>query len=151
MSKVVSSSSGSFSGEPLQQFMGQLQGKHVKLARLPSLWDDSMETKEDFTDRVMAWWDETLQHLASLPTGDAPRRVLVTSHGGFIGTLVHTLIESGKAVSAKGVVLWRCHNSSVSIIDVQEDGKGVVVQFGDVSHLFTKPLASNADTAVDSG
>jgi len=104
-----------------------------------------METKAHFACRAVTWWNRTiLQPQSSLPAGRAPRHILVTTHGGFIGILLRTLIGSRKATCAEGVVIGKALNSSVTIIKI-ENGKGTVLQYGDVSHLVDKACEEGAD------
>jgi hypothetical protein len=46
------------------------------------------------------------------------------------------------------VISRKCPNTSMTIIDVDKNGKGVAVQWGDVSHLTGKVIKVNADEAM---
>jgi len=60
----------------------------------------------------------------------------VVSHGGFIGTLVHTLIARRTVKCKEGVVVaGKCLNASVSVIEFDEKAEGILVKFGDIGHL----------------
>lgn len=108
--------------------------------------NDTVEHGEIVKARTIAWWNKSiLQRTASLPPKGTPYRILVVSHGGFIGTLVHGLINSRKAECAEGVVLGPCYNTSVSVIETK-DRKGTVVMYGNISHLGEEHvMETNAD------
>ncbi len=72
----------------------------------------------------------------------------MVSHGGFISTLVKTLLARGKMTGSedhKG--LWKCWNCSVTTIDIEKDGTARLVRYGDISHLDGKfkVIDSNVD------
>lgn len=114
--------------------------------------DDTVESSPLFAARAVTWWNRTiLQRTESLSQENRPHHILVTSHGGFIVTLVQSLIQSRKLECAPGVVIWRCLNTSVAIIEVYERQKGVLIQYGDASHLEGRKLgdAAAVDTNAD--
>ena len=120
--------------------MGELEGKRArKGVALVAKVDKNIETAVAFNLRAVSWWNANI--LGSMTNGDSsleePRNILVTTHGGFIVTLVRGLIGSKKARCGEGVVIWRCLNTSVSVLEVLEDRTAVVVQFGDVTHLHS--------------
>lgn len=127
-----------------QQNMGNLQGK-VYSPGVMTQHSASTERPADFAGRAIKWWNSTLQSLSSLPERDLPYRVLVVSHGGWIQTLVQTLVNSRKLRVATGVVIRSCLNVSITTIEMGGGRKGVVVKFGDISHLITKAVTRNAD------
>lgn len=134
------------------QCFGDLQGKSSSSAgfRLVVSADETVEPAEVFAARVVGWWKKAImQRTLALPPREGAHNVLVTSHGGFIGTLVRTLIGSGKARCAPGVVIATVPNSSVTIIEVERDGLGTIVQFGDVGHLTQKLEEEMMETNVD--
>ncbi|KAF8912028.1 histidine phosphatase superfamily [Gymnopilus junonius] len=103
--------------------------------------DPTVETHVDFGARVVGWWNQQiLGHILS-KSKNLPTTVVVTTHGGFITTLVRELIGSRKAECGDGVIVWKCFNSSVSVIEVGENRRGTVVSFGDVSHLNVADIA----------
>jgi 2,3-bisphosphoglycerate-dependent phosphoglycerate mutase len=117
--------------------MGELEGKRArKGAALVAKVDKNLETAVAFKLRAVSWWNANI--LESTINGDSleePRNILVTTHGGFIVTLVRGLIGCKKARCGEGVVIWKCLNTSVSVLEVLEDRTAVVVQYGDVTHL----------------
>ncbi len=77
-----------------------------------------------------------------------PVHILAVSHGGLIGTLVTNLLRSRKLRAGEGVVIWRCFNASISVVDLYEDGKGVLVSYADTTHLNVVDMVQeNADVA----
>ncbi|KAF9469299.1 phosphoglycerate mutase-like protein [Collybia nuda] len=133
--------------------MGDMQGKSaqaLKGVRLVVSTDRTVESGPFFAARAVTWWNRTiLQRTESLSQEDHPQHILVTSHGGFIATLVQTLIQSRKLNSAPGIVIWGCVNSSVTIIEVNEKQKGVVIQYGNTSHLEGANLDNVVEENVD--
>ena len=117
--------------------MGELEGKRAqKGVALVAKVDQKLETTAAFSRRAVTWWNNNI--LGSTISGEnltEPRNILVTTHGGFIMTLVRGLIGSKKARCGEGIVIWNCLNTSVSVLEVLEDKTAVVVQYGDVSHL----------------
>lgn len=123
--------------------MGDMQGKPVQIKQPGVARDPMIESGAFFAARAETWWMKyILDSTANLPRKTEPYQILVTTHGGFIGTLVRALLHSRRARCADGIVVQRCFNTSVTIIDVEEGGKGVVMQYGDISHL--EELANGA-------
>jgi len=117
-----------------ERYMGELEGKRArKGASLVAMVDQKLETAVAFKRRAVSWWNQNI--LGSTINEENPRNILVTTHGGFIVTLVRELIENKKAWCGEGVVIWKCLNTSVSVLEVFEDKTAVVVQYGDVTHL----------------
>jgi len=130
--------------------MGVLEGYKGKGGIPLPETDASLETSPAFSARAAGWWNQRiLGHVLSKRNLDAeePMSVVVTTHGGFITTLVRDLIGSRKVKCGKGVVIWKCFNASVTVIEVGENRKGMLVAYADVSHLDGAPVAleSNAD------
>ncbi|KII89090.1 hypothetical protein PLICRDRAFT_40731 [Plicaturopsis crispa FD-325 SS-3] len=126
-----------------ERYMGEIEGK-------TAAWSGptpSAESTPDFSKRAVQWWNRTIgQSVPATATGDPPTNVLVVSHGGFIGILLTTLPNSRKLQCAPGVSIGRCFNASISVVEVGADGKGTLVQFGDISHLTGQDLV---ETNVD--
>jgi len=119
-----------------ERYMGGMQGKTVQTRLQAGSADQTIESGAFFAARAESWWIKyILEGTALLPRKSEPYHILVTTHGGFIGTLVRSLVHRRKASCASGVVVQRCLNSSVTIIDVDYMGQGVIVQFGDTLHL----------------
>ncbi|KAI0748488.1 phosphoglycerate mutase-like protein [Daedaleopsis nitida] len=74
-----------------------------------------------------------------------PVHILVVSHGGLIGSLVTNLIGSRKVHQAEGVVISRCFNASISVVELYGDGRGVLVSYADTTHLDVDLVQENAD------
>ncbi|KAG6865919.1 hypothetical protein C0991_010420 [Blastosporella zonata] len=116
-----------------ERFMGDMQGK-TKLQA--ALGDRRMESGAFFAARAETWWlKDILDGTALLPTKSEPYHVLVVTHGGFIGTLGRSLIHSRRLSCGPGVVVQRCLNTSVTIIDVDHSRSGVIKQWADMSHI----------------
>ena len=130
--------------------MGDMEGKEGRTtgAKLALAHDKTIEASADFSHRVVGWWDRViLGQVLSRQKGLDVTGVLVGTHGGVITTLTRQLIGSRKVRCADGVIILRCMNASISVIEVYEDGRGELVRFSDVDHLqkMAVPLASNAD------
>ncbi|KAG7092948.1 hypothetical protein E1B28_009250 [Marasmius oreades] len=164
-----------------ERHLGVLEGKHFAarskvLATFPGGVDPSAERVEAMEKRVMYWWDTEVLGLMSKPvpppvalvndngivhehdkyTHDPSNvhHVLVVSHGGFIGSLVRKLVETGRIQSLRKTPMrgsnWVCHNTSITTIDVGEDGKGTLVKYADIAHMLEavkegKVATRNAD------
>ncbi|KAK7038159.1 phosphoglycerate mutase-like protein [Favolaschia claudopus] len=140
-----------------ERFLGSLQGTKIGAgiqARVARRDDETVERQEVFSARAVQWWKKAiLQRTRALPRRETVYNVLVTSHGGWIMTLLRTLVYSGKARCAEGVELGACLNTSVSIIEVElGDEVPMIVQFGDVGHLSVEQgsevVKKNADEVV---
>ncbi|KAI0822745.1 histidine phosphatase superfamily [Trametes gibbosa] len=126
-----------------ERFMGDWQGgsMHDRGAPPPNL-----EPLADLAARAAKWWNETVGRLVQrkaveLAAGQCgtaefePAHVLVVSHGGLIGTLVTNLVGSRRVRAAEGVVVGRCFNASISVVELDEDGRGMLVSYADTTHL----------------
>jgi 2,3-bisphosphoglycerate-dependent phosphoglycerate mutase len=124
--------------------MGELQGKPK-----PKHWDPppAVETKADLANRAMRWWNVSiLQYISSLSRSKTPHYILVTSHGGLMRMLIHTLMESRKLIRGEGVEICILKNCSVVEIEVGSNRKGVLVRYGDTSHFkIENGVQGNAD------
>lgn len=122
--------------------MGELQGMVYGSVKTGS---PTAETSHALSVRAMVWWrDAIVERTASLSMGGEPYNILVVSHGGFISTLVKSLVRSGKVTADRVKILQNLPNMSVSIIEWD----GVtwrLVKYGDISHLTTGPLDHSAD------
>ncbi|KAJ7481125.1 phosphoglycerate mutase-like protein [Mycena galericulata] len=142
-----------------ERCFGDLQGtKSGAGFKLAASVGETVEPAGAFAARAVGWWKKAILQRTMAAAALQPRdseeayNVLVTSHGGFIGALLRTLIGSGKARCTAGVVITTVRNTSVTIIEVDRDGSGTVVQFGDVAHLTQKlekeMVEMNVDEAV---
>ncbi|CAA7271502.1 unnamed protein product [Cyclocybe aegerita] len=127
-----------------ERFMGYLEGKSGMEAnlRLAVAMEGGPEGSAAFAQRATSWWRS---RVAGHAVGKGLENVLVTTHGGFIVTLVRELIGSRRVVAGPGIVVWRCPNASVTVIELQANGKGALVRYGDASHLAQPALESNVD------
>ncbi|KAG5643226.1 hypothetical protein DXG03_001310 [Asterophora parasitica] len=131
-----------------ERHMGEMQGKVWRQGQQASGTDRTIESAAFFAARAETWWIKyILDGTAPLPENREAFHILAVTHGGFIGTLVRSLVQGKKAVYAPGVVVERCLNSSVTIVEVNDGRQGVVIQGGDVSHL--KGLEDGVETNVD--
>ncbi|KAI0782212.1 phosphoglycerate mutase-like protein, partial [Abortiporus biennis] len=132
-----------------ERYMGDLQGfRIVDYNGIPT----NVETPNAFSTRAIQWWNRIIQrHVTSLPLQspsdpDRPStNILVTTHGGLIGVLVQTLLGSRKVRCAHGVQVGKCMNASITVVDVEKDGKGTLVSFADTTHLAFDLVDVNAD------
>ncbi|KAI0672863.1 phosphoglycerate mutase-like protein [Trametes maxima] len=142
-----------------ERFMGDWQGGSVHDRGAPP---PNLEPVAEFTARSAQWWGATIARHAQRKAaelsalraasaqdsdGDAfePVHILAVSHGGLIGTLVTNLIGSRKVHAAEGVTIGRCFNASISVIEIEEDGKGVLISYADTTHLDDDLVQDNAD------
>ncbi|KAI0333597.1 phosphoglycerate mutase-like protein [Cubamyces sp. BRFM 1775] len=149
-----------------ERFMGDWQGGSVYNRGDPPA---NLEPIVDFLARSTKWWGDTIarhvqRQAAKLkmelaqdsgaqddsewvdePWEFEPLHVLVVSHGGLIGTLVTNLVGSRKVEVAEGVTIGRCFNASISLIDMDESGKGVLISYADTTHLNVDLVQDNAD------
>ncbi|KAF9532142.1 histidine phosphatase superfamily [Crepidotus variabilis] len=110
--------------------------------------NESVEASSAFSKRITGWWNRViLQSILSKSREDGEHlNVLVATHGGVIVGLVQELLGSRKVRCQKGVVVWKCMNASVTIIEVYGNRKGVLVQYSDITHLEgLEVLESSAD------
>lgn len=132
-----------------EQNMGDLQGKMVQTKLQAGNLRKTIESGPLFAARAESWWIKyILDATSSLPRKEEPYHILVTTHGGFIGALMTTLIHNKKAKRAKGVVTQRYLNTSVTIIEVDMERQGNITQAGDVSHLVDL-VESTVENNVD--
>lgn len=125
--------------------MGVMQGKAFDATNFAK-YGHTLETSEDFEYRINKWWSRTLQTFSALQDRVPPYNVLIVTHGGLIRTLVRTLVGSRKLTIAPGVATDTiCLNVSITQIEIDGSGKGVVIRYGDTSHLITKAVENNAD------
>ena len=74
-----------------------------------------------------------------------PVHILAVSHGGLIGTLVTNLLGSRKLREGEGVVVGRCFNASISVVELDARGRGVLVSYADTTHIDGELVQDNAD------
>ncbi|KAJ7080359.1 phosphoglycerate mutase-like protein [Mycena belliarum] len=134
-----------------ERYMGELQGKKLLLPPGTGVWAIATgEAPEALAARAAGWWTRAvLQRTLALPPRDTAYNVLVTSHGGLIGGLVRTLIGSGRVRCAEGVVVRSCGNTGVTVVEVDAQGVGTVVRYGDVTHLSDEEAEGMVETNVD--
>lgn len=120
------------------KYMGALEGTTGQ-----GLSAADAETVPVFSKRATDWWKA---RIVGTVAGEDAAEVLVTSHGGWIGALVRMLVGSRRAQLGDGVVLGHCGNASVTVVEVDRRGHGVVVQFADTAHVAGDTLESNVDT-----
>ena len=140
--------------------MGDLQGG-VILGR-PKQLPDNIESTAEFVQRADRWWKETIVRRATALSvnGSAvsaaeekakppTKNVLIVSHGGLMHVLLQNLIESRKLGIARDVEVgrYRFPNASVTVVEMETNGKGTVVMFGDTTHLDVE--FEGIDTNVD--
>lgn len=132
--------------------MGALQGlayraRHALGAAASVDW----ERPDAFAARTVKWWNSAIVGRASrLGTTDAetPVCVLVTTHGGVVGILIETLLGSRKLICDNGVVITRCFNASITVIELDEKGKGTLMSYADTTHLDVDFVHTNVDVQL---
>lgn len=119
--------------------MGVMEGRKYGRSSMTTraTWsDEGAETPNDFKGRGFAWWEELVQMLLGLKDRDEPYNVLAVSHGGFIGTLVRQLIQTQNVRNERMLVVQRTLlNCSISLIELNDDGEGLLVKYSDVEHM----------------
>ncbi|KAI8989772.1 phosphoglycerate mutase-like protein [Trametes punicea] len=150
-----------------ERHMGDWQGANVLKRGQPPT---NLESIIHFMARSLKWWNETIvrhvqrkaAQLKALPqTNEAstgmeemeegaerrfePVHILVVSHGGLIGTLMTNLVGSRKVEVPEEVTIGRCFNASITVVEIDEDGQGVLVSYADTTHLNADILEENAD------
>ncbi|KAF8350534.1 phosphoglycerate mutase-like protein [Amanita rubescens] len=130
-----------------ERFLGDLQGMQM-WSRRAMVINEKAETVEEFTKRVIKWWDGFILESSSLlPKADGtPHEIIVVAHGGVIKTLLRNLLKQDRLSCAEGVNLGKCGNTSVSTVEVGADGRDVLTLCGDISHLAE---SSGEDNLVD--
>ncbi|KZT09615.1 phosphoglycerate mutase-like protein [Laetiporus sulphureus 93-53] len=132
-----------------ERHLGDWQGQ--KLVGRGSKAPANAEPLTQFTARATKWWRATiLQYVSTLKASGhrsgPPSCVLVVSHGGYISRLLATLLESGHVRCEDGVqVSGKCWNASISVVEVDEKGQGILVSYSDTTHLETGFVKINAD------
>jgi probable phosphoglycerate mutase len=126
-----------------QQCMGLWEGKTVKERTNTS--KDGQESVADMSDRVAGWWRDSIgsyaRELEAVNTGGEseerrkPQHVLVVSHGYFISLLLRGLIDSGTVKDEAGLMGRWIGNASISVVELDEDGRGLLSKFADVDYL----------------
>lgn len=131
--------------------MGDMQGASVAAWRGQAL-PANMEPAAVFAQRADRWWKTHVLKLAQSLAGkggdtQSPAAVLVVSHGGLLHVLLQSLIESRRVALAAGVETgrYRFSNASVTVVEVEGDGRGTAVLFGDTTHLEDELVEGNAD------
>ncbi|KAH9966824.1 histidine phosphatase superfamily [Russula dissimulans] len=141
-----------------ERYMGDLEGRAFgNFKDLIAKKGEKKEIKEpesveSVTKRAVTWWNETI---GAPETGTTASCVLIVSHGAWIRLLVEGLLERKAVRAAHGVTVGRCLNTGVSVVQIpRERGRGQLVQFGNVRHLWeaeVDTLESNADDEVGEG
>jgi len=127
-----------------ERHMGNLQGQAISSTATASE-NRLIEPTALFAARAVRWWNKFIQYLSTLPVRNTPYEILVVSHGGWIGALVRTLVNSRKLKTAEGVAIGKCLNVSVTRIEIDDNRNGIVTKYGDISHLVGKCVETNAD------
>ena len=141
------------------QKLGELEGLKVgtDLGRPP----EGVESYPEFRDRAIGWWKDNIEpyveavNISKSHCLSGPKDVLITTHGGFVGVLLRTLVNVDKTMrKAEGVsISGGCHNGSVSVVEVEATRLcGVLVEYSDISHLAAmKTNVENADVMSEEG
>jgi probable phosphoglycerate mutase len=142
--------------------MGELQGEIGPSKKSAP----SLETTPALIARCQTWYTRSIMHymLSRIKQGlpkEEPQNILVVSHGGWITTLLSTLVTMQVVMCGKGVQFGRCLNTGVSIVEYTGETAGrngflmgTLVQYSNIEHLKDKDLRYqevNADELVDQG
>ncbi|TCD70924.1 hypothetical protein EIP91_000830 [Steccherinum ochraceum] len=115
--------------------------------------DTSQDKYEESIDTASGTSDTTKNESSRLSPQQPNTipNILVVSHGGAIGTLVIQLLGSRKLRCAEGVVVGRCINASISVVEVRASGNGVLLSYADTTHLeeTLELVEVNADVVGD--
>jgi len=131
-----------------ERLMGDLQGMHMlQWSHRAKVVDEKAESVGEFTKRVNKWWDGFILEASLLlsKADGTPHEAIVVAHGGVIKTLLRSLLIQRRLSCAEGVNMGKCGNTSVSIIEVGADGRGVLTLCGDTSHLAECSSEDNPD------
>ncbi|KIO13510.1 hypothetical protein M404DRAFT_12445 [Pisolithus tinctorius Marx 270] len=141
-------------------YMGELEGEFGGSSKSAP----SKETTEALMRRWQSWYSRSIigymlskvkKDIPESGIGD-PECILAVSHGGLISNMVRVLVANAAILPVQGVVVGRCLNTGVSIIDYsiprQNQGrylKGTLVRYSDVTHLArTKVVEENVDERI---
>jgi len=145
-----------------ERYMGELQGEIGPSKKSAP----SLETTPALIARCQTWYTRSIMHymLSRIKQGlpkEEPQNILVVSHGGWITTLLSTLVAMQVVMCGKGVQFGRCLNTGVSIVEYTGETAGrngflmgTLVQYSNIEHLKDKDLRYqevNADELVDQG
>jgi len=135
--------------------LGELQGLQIgaRLEKPPA----GLESLEELGSRAIGWWNNNIEpHVKALQMSKthSPDDVLITTHGGFVGVLLRTLVGEGKVKLGDGVNIGRCQNASVSVVEIDRTSfkcQATLVKYSDTTHLAgsgTEVLGRNADVIL---
>ncbi|KAL0565850.1 hypothetical protein V5O48_016170 [Marasmius crinis-equi] len=136
--------------------LGKIEGSHHTqaskiLSAFPGGIDPSAEAFEVLYKRLMSWWDTDILGLTKRPVqsldlpnhqneNEKQHHILIVSHGGFIGTVVKQLLDTGRisdssSSPAMTQMKWSL-NTSITTIDIDESGEGTLVKYADIGHML---------------
>jgi len=124
--------------------MGDMQGK----TRAQITSRANIEPIERFVGRALDWWDiEIMPLLSTRQAGEEPLHILAVSHGAFIAQFVNSGLIQTRGFNSDGDITSgrRVYNTSISVIEVQEDGMGFIPMYADIKHLLRRGAEDNAD------
>ncbi|KAH8827439.1 histidine phosphatase superfamily [Flagelloscypha sp. PMI_526] len=124
-----------------ETFMGEMQGQHFTVLEKYGSRHPSAETKAAVAERLLNFFEHLLEPTTTpATTDDALHRVLIVTHAGVLGSLLHSLTASEWLSNAPGVTMkgWFVLNTSITIIRVDEEErtKGAMTQYAGVNHLL---------------
>ncbi|OJT09738.1 hypothetical protein TRAPUB_13769 [Trametes pubescens] len=140
-----------------ERFLGDWQGRSGGERGEPGT---NIESETDFVTRAVNWWNDSISRIAQRESTElqarassedsfAPAHVLVVTHSALIDRLVDTLTKEKQVRVAEGVDYHfkkECPKGSISIVEIEEDGRGVLVSYADTTHLKDIDLVQkNAD------
>lgn len=111
------------------QNLGELQGKKRTNADNPP----SVEPLDAFVARILSWWDGTIMPLVSRSSNT--ETVLVIGHGSFTANLMKALGSQRGFDMSLSAGKGKAYNTGISIVEIENDGRGTLVQYSDVGHL----------------
>jgi broad specificity phosphatase PhoE len=121
--------------------MGDLEGKTREQIKSRA----NIEPIALFVGRGLDWWDFELMPLLSIrQAGEEPLHILAVSHGAFIAQFVNSGLIQTRGYSGSDITSGhRVNNTSISVIEVQEDGTGFIPMYADIKHILRQPGAGN--------
>ncbi|ODV85054.1 hypothetical protein CANARDRAFT_8182 [[Candida] arabinofermentans NRRL YB-2248] len=129
-----------------ERFMGPVEGMFLKdaLEKYGVNFKDLGETKKELVIRLSKEWDEILKD--SFNKGN--RNVVLCSHGGAITNLMQSLYYDRDYQLGEGLIPESLNvpfNTSLTVVEVSQDGKGLIERFGCTKHLGTEVEAVDQD------
>ena len=112
---------GIFEGRPIDELLREMADERVDFSAFAPAGG---ETRADFEARIIDFFHE-------MRARHADEAVLIVTHYGVINILLGRLLKHASPLSQD----WQIANGSVTILDVDQDGRGEPHVLNDVAHL----------------